>query len=234
MLTHASSAMKSLIIAAALCLLSLGWEPPRRLAHAQSPNGQRKVLIVYLSRTNNTKAIAEIIHEKVGGTLIPLELETPYPADYRTIVQQVVRENKTGYLPPLKTKIDDIARYDVVFLGFPTWGMRLPPPIKSFLHQYSLNGKTVIPFNTNAGYGVGSAFQTVRELCRQCNVLEGFTTRGGVERDGQYLVIRGTRAEEARKEVDAWLKKIGVTPAPSRSRTGQATMRVMMLGAAPR
>ena len=234
MLTHASSAMKSLIIAAALCLLSLGWEPPRRLANAQSPNGQRKVLIVYLSRTNNTKAIAEIIHEKVGGTLIPLELETPYPADYRAIVQQVVRENETGYLPPLKTKIDDIARYDVVFLGFPTWGMRLPPPIKSFLHQYSLNGKTVIPFNTNAGYGVGSAFQTVRELCRQCNVLEGFTTRGGVERDGQYLVIRGTRAEEARKEVDAWLKKIGVTPAPSRSRTGQATMRVMMLGAAPR
>ena len=234
MLTHASSAMKSLIIAAALCLLSLGWEPPRRLAHAQSPNGQRKVLIVYLSRTNNTKAIAEIIHEKVGGTLIPLELETPYPADYRAIVQQVVRENETGYLPPLKTKIDDIARYDVVFLGFPTWGMRLPPPIKSFLHQYSLNGKTVIPFNTNAGYGVGSAFQTVRELCRQCNVLEGFTTRGGVERDGQYLVIRGTRAEEARKEVDAWLKKIGVTRAPSRSRTGQATMRVMMLGAASR
>jgi len=234
MLTHASSAMKSLIIAAALCLLSLGWEPPRRLANAQSPNGQRKVLIVYLSRTNNTKAIAEIIHEKVGGTLIPLELETPYPADYRAIVQQVVRENETGYLPPLKTKIDDIARYDVVFLGFPTWGMRLPPPIKSFLHQYSLNGKTVIPFNTNAGYGVGSAFQTVRELCRQCNVLEGFTTRGGVERDGQYLVIRGTRAEEARKEVDTWLKKIGVTRAPSRSRTGQATMRVMMLGAAPR
>jgi len=114
--------------------------------------------------------------------------------------------------------------------------MRLPPPIKSFLHRYSLKGKTVIPFNTNAGYGVGSAFQTVRELCRQCNVLEGFTTRGGVERDGQYLVIKGTRAEEARMEVDTWLKKIGVTttPAPSRSRTGQATMRVMMLGAAPR
>ena len=137
---------------------------------------------------------------------------------------------------PLKTKIDRIEQYDIVFLGFPTWGMRLPPPIKSFLHQYSLNGKTVIPFNTNAGYGVGSAFQTVRELCRQCNVLEGFTTRGGVERDGQYLVIKGTRAEEARMEVDTWLKKIGVTttPAPSRSRTGQATMRVMMLGAAPR
>jgi flavodoxin len=208
--------MKSLVIAAAVCLLSLGGEAKHRPVEAQSPNGERKVLIVYLSRTNNTKAIAEIIHDRVGGTMVPLELERPYPADYRAIVQQVVRENETGYLPPLKTKIDSIERYDIVFLGFPTWGMRLPPPIKSFLRQYSLSGKTVIPFNTNAGYGEGSSFQTVRELCRGCTVLEGFTTRGGVERDGQYLVIRGARAEEARKEVETWLKKIGVMPATSR------------------
>jgi len=203
--------MKSLIIAATIGLLSLGCEAQQRPADAQPQSGERKVLIVYLSRTNNTKAIAEIIHDEVGGTMIPLELETPYPADYRAIVQQVVRENETGYLPPLKTRIDSIEQYGIVFLGFPTWGMRLPPPVKSFLRQYSLRGKTVIPFNTNAGYGEGSSFQTVRELCRQCTVLEGFVTRGGVERDGQYLVIKGTRAEEARKEVESWLKKIGVT-----------------------
>jgi flavodoxin len=206
-----ATSMKSLIIAATIGLLSLGCEAQQRPVHAQAQSGERKVLIVYLSRTNNTKAIAEIIHDEVGGTMIPLELETPYPADYRAIVQQVVRENETGYLPPLKTKIDSIEQYGIVFLGFPTWGMRLPPPVKSFLRQYSLRGKTVIPFNTNAGYGEGSSFQTVRELCRQCTVLEGFVTRGGVERDGQYLVIRGTRAEEARKEVESWLKKIGVT-----------------------
>ena len=209
--------MKSLIFAASICLLSLGCEAQQRPVHAQSPNDERKVLIVYLSRTNNTKAIAEIIHEKVGGTMVPLELETPYPADYRAIVQQVVRENETGYLPPLKTKIDSIERYGIVFLGFPTWGMQLPPPVKSFLRQYSLKGKTVIPFNTNAGYGVGSSFRTVRELCRQCTVLDGFVTRGGVERDGQYLVIKGARAEEARKEVENWLRKIGVASSPARS-----------------
>jgi len=206
-----ATSMKSLLIGATIGLLSLGCEAQQRPAHAQPPIGERKVLIVYLSRTNNTKAIADIIHEEVGGTVIPLELETPYPADYRAIVRQVVRENETGYLPPLKTKIDDIEQYAIVFLGFPTWGMRLPPPVKSFLRQYRLNGKTVIPFNTNAGYGEGSSFQTVRELCRQCTVLEGFVTRGGVERDGQYLVIKGPRAEEARKEVESWLKKIGVT-----------------------
>ena len=209
--------MKSLIFAASICLLSLGCDAHQRPAEAQPPNGDSKVLIVYLSRTNNTKAIAEMIHEEVGGTMIPLELETPYPADYRATVQQVARENETGYLPTLKTKIDSIEQYGIVFLGFPTWGMRLPPPVKSFLRQYDLRGKTVIPFNTNAGYGEGSSFRTVKELCRQCTVLEGFVTRGGVERDGQYLVIEGTRAEEARKEVESWLEKIGVMSSPVRS-----------------
>src|SRR5690348_15679990 len=59
-----------------------------------------KILIVYLSRTNNTKAIAEIIQGKVGGTLVALELEKPYPEDYKQTVRQVVHENETGYLPP--------------------------------------------------------------------------------------------------------------------------------------
>ena len=131
-------------------------------------------MIVYLSRTNNTKAIAEIIHRNVGGTLVALELEKPYPENYQATVQQVVKENETGYLPPLKTKIDSIENYDVVFVGFPTWGMKLPPPMKSFLKQYDLSGKTVIPFNTNGGYGVGSSFETVKELCPNSKVLEGF------------------------------------------------------------
>lgn len=208
--TTIETTMKSLIIAALSCLLPLGCEAQKLPAHAQVPTGARKMLIVYLSRTNNTRAIAEIIQQKVGGTMVPLELATPYPADYTAIVKQVERENETGYLPPLKTRIDNMGQYDIVFLGFPTWGMRLPPPMKSFLRQYDLKGKTVIPFNTNAGYGVGSAFQTVRELCQQCTVLEGFVTRGGVERDGQYLVIKGARAEAARKEIESWLRKINV------------------------
>lgn len=191
-----------------ICLLS-GCSSAQQLPAAAQPlTRENKVLIVYLSRTNNTKAIAEFIHQKVGGTIVALELQTPYPADYNAIVQQVARENETGYLPPLKTKIDRIEQYDFVFVGFPTWGMRLPPPVKSFLRQYSLKGKTVIPFNTNAGYHEGSSFQTVRELCAQSTVLEGFVTRGGLERDGQYLVIKEARAEEAQKEVVSWLRKI--------------------------
>ena len=167
-----------------------------------------KILIVYLSRTNNTKAIAEIIHKNIGGTLVALQLEQPYPENYRATVDQVARENDTGYLPPLKTKIDNIQNYEVVFLGFPTWGMQLPPPLKSFLKQYDLSGKTIIPFNTNGGYGVGSSFQTVKELCPNSKILEGFTTKGGLERDGKYLVIQGEKAKEAETKVKQWLLKM--------------------------
>jgi flavodoxin len=169
-----------------------------------------KVLIVYLSRTNNTKAIAEIIQDQVGGTLVALELEKPYPENYQATVQQVAQENETGYLPPLKTKIDSIEKYNTVFVGFPTWGMQLPPPMKSFLKQYDLSGKMVVPFNTNGGYGIGSSFQTVKQLCPNSNVLEGFTIKGGSERDGQYLVIKEEKRKEAERQVGQWLKGLNL------------------------
>jgi flavodoxin len=168
----------------------------------------KKILIVYLSRTNNTKAIAEIIQKYVGGKLVAIELEKPYPENYKATVQQVVNENEKEYLPPLKTKIDSIQNYDVVFIGFPTWDMKMPPPVKSFLHQYDLSGKTVIPFNTNAGYGVGSGFQSVKNLCKNCKVLEGFTITSGIERDGVYFVMTGEKEKQAQDEIRKWLKKI--------------------------
>ena len=194
----------------AICLLSGAAWSQQRPVKPQGPAAENKILIVYLSRTNNTKAVADIIHEKVGGKLVALELQTPYPADYHATVQQVVNENETGYLPPLKTVIDGPDQYAVVFVGFPTWDMKLPPPMKSFLHQYNFRGKTIIPFNTNGGYGPGSTFQTVRDLCPQSTVQQGFSTRGGLERDGQLLTIRDARAEEVRTEVEDWLRTIGM------------------------
>ena len=177
---------------------------------AQQPTSAKKILIIYLSRTNNTKAVAEIIQKETGGTLVALELQTPYPTNYQAIVQQVVSENETGFLPPLKTKIDSIEKYDVVFVGFPTWGMKLPPPMKSFLKQYDLKGKTVIPFNTNAGYGIGTSFDTVKELCPASKILEGYQIKGGIERDGILFVMEGEKEKQARTEVKKWLQKIKV------------------------
>lgn len=170
----------------------------------------KKVLILYLSRTKNTKAVAEVIHNQVGGDLVALELVTPYPQNYQQTVAQVAKENETGFLPALKTKIDSIDKYEVIFLGFPTWGMQLPPPMKSFLKHHNLSGKTVVPFNTNGGYGIGSTFETVKQLCPDSEIKEGFSTKGGIERDGILFVMEGDREKQVQAEVQRWLKKIGL------------------------
>jgi flavodoxin len=151
-----------------------------------------------------------MIKQNVGGTLVELDVQNPYPQNYKAIVDQVAKENETGFLPPLRTKIDGIEKYDTVFIGFPTWGMQLPPPIKSFLKQYNLNGKIIIPFNTNAGYGIGSSFDQLKELSGGNKVLEGFTIKGGVERDGIMFVMEGQKEQKAKTLIKNWLTKIGL------------------------
>lgn len=75
----------ALTIAIAVCFLGCSnAQQPEQGAGGSRP--ERKVLIVYLSRTNNTKAVAEFIRDEVGGTIVPLEMEKPYPTDYRATV----------------------------------------------------------------------------------------------------------------------------------------------------
>ena len=86
----------------------------------------------------------------------------------------------------------------------------MPPPMKSFLTNNDLSGKTVIPFNTNAGYGIGSSFKTVQELCTNSTILEGYSTKGGIERDGILFVMEGEKLIEVRTEIKKWLQKIKI------------------------
>ncbi|WP_224490080.1 flavodoxin family protein [Robertkochia flava] len=166
-----------------------------------------KMLIVYVSRTNNTKVLAEMIQNEVGGNLMELELVTPYPDNYLDMVRQVSEENTTGFLPPLKDH-PDIDDYNLIFIGFPTWDMQMPPPMKSFLQHNAFEGKTLVPFNTHGGYGVGSGFNTVRSLCPRSTVLEGYSVKGGLEKEGVYLAIEGERKEEVRREIKIWLGQL--------------------------
>src|SRR5699024_5158719 len=87
---------------------------------------------------------------------------------------------------------------------------RVRPPMKSFLSGYDLGGKTVIPFNTNGGYGLGSSLRQIQSLCPDSNILDAFATRGGLERDGIYHAIKGDRREEVRSEVKSWLRNIAI------------------------
>lgn len=182
-----------------------------------SPNttmdGDSKALIVYLSRTKNTEALAKMVQEKVGGELVALELQRPYPENYQAIVSQVDQENQHGYLPPLKTQITDIGQYDIIFVGYPTWDMQLPPPIKSFLNQYKvdLNGKIIVPFNNNAGYGMGQSLAQFSQYCKDCQIMQSIELRGGIERDGVLFVMEGERASQAKTEITQWLQNLSTS-----------------------
>jgi len=182
-----------------------------------SPNttmdGDSKALIVYLSRTKNTEALAKMVQEKVGGELVALELQRPYPKNYQAIVSQVDQENEDGYLPPLKTQITDIGQYDIIFVGYPTWDMQLPPPIKSFLNQYKvdLNGKIIVPFNNNAGYGMGQSLAQFSQYCKDCQIMQSIELRGGIERDGVLFVMERERASQAKTEITQWLQNLSTS-----------------------
>ncbi|MCT4791056.1 MULTISPECIES: flavodoxin [Exiguobacterium] len=167
-----------------------------------------KTLIVYYSRTGNTKAVAELIKEKVGGDLVQIETKEERPTDYRMEVEQNAQEQEVDTLPELKTTIPNFENYDRIFIGTPTWNMALPQSVVSFLDGYNFNGKTVIPFNTNGGYGPGSTFRQINAGTQGAKVLDGYTVKGGEETNGIILAIKGENKAKVSKEIDVWLEKI--------------------------
>ncbi|MBU3201082.1 hypothetical protein LL037_05585 [Clostridium estertheticum] len=145
----------------------------------------------------NTGVIANMIKKAVGGDIVQIQTVTPYPKDYVATRNQYKKELASGYMPPVGTKIENMDSYDIVYLGYPTWGMRLPPAVKSFLSEYNFSGKTIVPFNTNGGYGLGDTVNSIKEFCPNAAVLEAFS-------------VRGKEAASSQDAVHAWLHKIGM------------------------
>lgn len=129
------------------------------------PN-DKKVLIAYYSLSGNTKDVAEAIRSKTGGDIFRIETVQSYPEEYRATTAQAKREINEGFRPELKGKIDNIAQYNIIFIGSPNWWGTIAPAVSSFLADYDLKGKTVIPFITHGGGGVQN---TITDLTAQCN-----------------------------------------------------------------
>jgi flavodoxin len=126
-------------------------------------------LVAYVTRSGNTRVIAETLQRALSADLVEIRPVLPYPADYEQHVEQATRERESGYEPPLAERVDAIAGYGTIFLGFPIWGGSVPPPIRSFLSAHDLSGKVLRPFITHGGYGIGDS----RDI-----LAEGATGRG--------------------------------------------------------
>lgn len=156
------------------------------------------MLIVYYSRSGNTRAMAQTIHSLAGGDLVELETVRPYPKEYRPATEQAKKELDANFYPPLKVSVGDISAYDVVFVGSPSWWGTFASPVRGFLAQHDFSGKKMIPFITHEGSGMGKSVSDLKSLCPGVTILEGCAVRGGN--------VTGAYAE-----ISQWLKRNGLS-----------------------
>lgn len=167
------------------------------VSQAQAAETNNKVLIVYFSRSGNTRELARQLQSATGGNLVELEPVEAYPADYQLTVNRAKRELASGTCPPLKTKIDALDAYSVILLGSPNWGGSIAPPVKTFLSEYDLSGKTIAPFMTHGGSGLGRAAGDIQSFAPRATLVEG-------------LAVSGSRVRDAHEAVAAWVGRLGL------------------------
>ncbi len=161
----------------------------------QSSTKENNIIVAYFSHTGNTREIANQIHERVGGDIFEIVTVDPYPDDYNACVDKAKQEQDDNSRPELATKVENMDSYDVVFVGYPIWWETMPMAVFTFLEEYDFSGKTIIPFSTHEGSGLGSSVEDIKKLCPNSTVLEG-------------LAVRGSNVNNAQNEVLEWLRKI--------------------------
>lgn len=160
-------------------------------------NSEGKILIAFFSRSGNTEQLAEQISKQTDGMLFEIIPEEPYPDDYDATVERFRKERDEDARPAIASSVEDMSSYDTIFVGFPIWGGDMPHVVRTFLEEYDLSGKTVVPFCTHGGSGFAASTATLTSLCPDASVLDGFE-------------ISGSRVENCADGVSDWLNRIGI------------------------
>lgn len=129
----------------------------------------KKILVAYFFASGVTRGVARKLAEAAGGDLFEIRPETPYTkADLnwmdkksRSSVEMKELSNRV----PIAEACPNMAEYDVVFVGFPIWWYVAPRIIDTFLESYDFSGKTIIPFATSGGSGLGKTEKILHGLC---------------------------------------------------------------------
>lgn len=122
--------------------------------------------------------------------------ENPYPEYYTettTLAQKELRENAR---PRLCRKLDDMASYNTIFLGYPNWWGTMPMAVFTFFEQYNFSGKRIAPFCTHEGSGLGSSERNIKNLCPGAIVVPGLAIRGGEVGQADRLIKEWLQAND--------------------------------------
>ncbi len=135
-----------------------------------------KVLVAYFSATGNTEKAAGYIAQETGGTLYEIVPQIPYTEDdlkYYTDCRADKEQNDPLARPAISGSVEDMASYEVIFLGYPIWHGQAPKIIYTFLESYGFSGKTIIPFCTSASSGMGNSANNLHGLVSGATWLSG-------------------------------------------------------------
>ena len=154
-------------------------------------------LVVYFSWSGNTENVANSIKDQIGSDIFEIVPQTSYSDDYDTVVDLAREEQRTDARPEISGSIDNIAQYDVIYVGYPNWWGDMPMILYTFFDTYDLSGKTVVPFVTSGGSGFSDTISTIRRLESGASVLEG-------------LSLISSLASDPGSDVADWLTGLGL------------------------
>ena len=153
------------------------------------------ILIAYYSYSDNTETMAQEIQNQVGGDLFIIERKEEYN-DLYTETEEEINNNER---PELSNTVENIAQYDVIFIGFPIWWNEPPAMINSFLESYDLSNKIVIPFCTSSSDGIENSMNSIRSSAIGADVLEGLRLSGN-----------SASSESGKTMIEEWLTSLDI------------------------
>lgn len=136
-----------------------------------------KALVAYFSASGVTRKLSENLAEAIGADLFEIVPETLYTDDdlnwQDRNSRSSVEMNDRSCRPAISSKVENMAQYDVVFIGFPVWWYREPSIIDTFAESYDFGGKTIVPFATSGTSGIGESGKNIGELAKDAHVFNG-------------------------------------------------------------
>ena len=157
-----------------------------------------KVLVAYFSATGTTKGVAEHIANGLNADIYEIVPEDPYTdADLNyndNNSRTTIEMNDPASRPEIAVKRDNMKDYDTIFVGFPIWWYVAPTIINTFLESYDLSGKTIIPFATSGGSGIGKTNERLAPSCKGAKLMDGKVFKGNV----------------GHQELAAWVEGLGL------------------------
>lgn len=153
------------------------------------------VLVAYFSATNTTEGVAEHIANGLNADIYEIIPEDPYTdADLNyndNNSRSTIEMNDPTARPAISGSVDNMEQYDIVFIGYPIWWGEAPRIVSTFMESYDFTGKTIVPFCTSGGSGMGSSASNLEQLTSGAEWLSGRRLNGSDSQDTVMEWVNG-------------------------------------------